>query len=128
VDRRNDDAAIRAVEEAYDAAWNRADAPALVAAFAPDAIVVNPRGAVAVGKAEFERVIANVLAGAFRGSTHASRISRIHYPVDGVAVVDGEASIRTETETTVHRFTDVMVRVDGRWWITDVRAYVFLPE
>jgi uncharacterized protein (TIGR02246 family) len=128
MDRSNDDAAIRAVEGAYDAAWDRGDARALVDAFESDAIVVNPRGAVAVGKAEFQRIITGVLAGAFRGSTHTSRITRIHYPIDGVAVVDGEATIRTGDATTVHSFTDVMIRRDGRWQISDVRAYVFMPE
>ena len=126
--RSNEDAAVRAVEEAYDAAWNRGDARAVVDALQSDAIVVNPYGAVAVGKAEFERLLTDVLAGVFRGSTHTSRIIHIHYPTDGVAVVDGEATIRNEAKTFVHSFTDVLVRRDGRWWISDVRAYVFLPE
>ena len=128
MERSNEDAAIRAVEEAYDAAWNRGDARALADALAEDAIVVNPRGGVAVGKAEFERIITEVLAGAFRGSTHTSRITRIHYPIDGVAIVDGEASIRSGGATMVHSFTDVMIRRDGGWQISDVRAYVFIHE
>jgi hypothetical protein len=42
--------------------------------------------------------------------------------------VDGEASIRNGAATTVHSFTDVMIRRDGRWRISDVRAYVFMRE
>ena len=126
MDRPNEDAAIRAVEEAYDAAWNRGDARAVADAFEADAIVVNPRGAVAVGKADFERIITELLQGPFRGSTHTSRITRIHYPIDGVAVVDGEAIIRHGAESTVHSFTDILIRRDGRWQISDVRAYVFM--
>jgi hypothetical protein len=38
------DVEVRAVESAYDRAWNVGDIEALVSCFADDAIVVNPRG------------------------------------------------------------------------------------
>ncbi|MCC7539989.1 MAG: SgcJ/EcaC family oxidoreductase [Deltaproteobacteria bacterium] len=127
--RSADEEAIRAIEAAYDQAWNRGDAKALVSSMIDDAIVVNPRGEVAHGKVEFERVISTMFAGEFKGTRHESTISRIHFPASEVAVVDGEASVISAPpagRTTV-RFTDVMVRRDGRWMLADVRAYVFLP-
>jgi uncharacterized protein (TIGR02246 family) len=127
MDHPDDDAAIRAIEEAYDAAWSRGDAAALVSSFAPDAVVVNPRGQVADGKAAFEQIMAGLFASAFRGSTHTGRITRIRYPTDDVAIVDGEATLRGPELAVVHPFTDLLVRRDGRWWICDVRAYGFLP-
>jgi len=130
LDRSADEDAIRAVEEAYDQAWNRGDAKALVSSMIDDVIVVNPRGQVANGKAEFERMIATLFAGEFKGTKHESTISRIHFPADDVAVVDGEASVifAPPAERTTVKFTDVMIRRDGRWMLTDVRAYVLLPR
>jgi uncharacterized protein (TIGR02246 family) len=128
-DRSTDEAAIAAVEAAYDQAWNRGDAKALASLMADDAIVVNPRGQVANGKAEFERVISTLLAGEFKGSEHESTITLVHFPARDVAVVDGEASVvpPPPAQRTTVKFTDVMIRRDGRWMLTDVRAYVFLP-
>jgi uncharacterized protein (TIGR02246 family) len=128
-DRTADEAAIRALEAAYDQAWNRGDAEALVSSMIDDVIVVNPRGEVANGKAEFERVISTLLAGEFKGTTHESAISRIHFPAGDVAVVDGEASVipAPPGERITVRFTDVMIRRGGRWMLADVRAYVLLP-
>jgi uncharacterized protein (TIGR02246 family) len=128
-DRSADEAAIRALEAAYDDAWNRGDAKALVSSLSDDAIVVNPRGQVANGKAEFERVISTLLAGEFKGTKHESTISRIHFPASDVAVVDGEAAVipPPPAERITVKFTDVLIRQNGRWLITDVRAYVLLP-
>jgi uncharacterized protein (TIGR02246 family) len=127
-DRSEDEAAIRAIEAAYDEAWNRGDASALVSAMSEHVIVVNPYGQVATGKAEFERVISALLAGDFAGTTHESTIHRIHFAAEDVAVVDGEASVipARPAERTVVKFTDVMIRHSGRWMLTDVRAYVLL--
>jgi uncharacterized protein (TIGR02246 family) len=132
-DRLNDEAAIRALEQAYDDAWNRGDAKGLVSSFSSDAIVVNPEGAVAVGKAEFEQVMTEVLAGRFSGSIHTTNVTRVHLPKKNIAIVDGEATLTrlkapdgSELPPTVVKFTDVMIKQRGRWLITDVRAYVLL--
>jgi uncharacterized protein (TIGR02246 family) len=42
--RSFDEAAIRALEAAYDTAWNAADLQALTAPFTPDATIVLVRG------------------------------------------------------------------------------------
>jgi uncharacterized protein (TIGR02246 family) len=128
-----DETTILALEEAYDLAWNRGDAKALVSSFTPDAIIVNPRGEVAVGRAEFEKAMTGLLNGSFKGSIHKTKIIRIHFPKEDFAVVDGEATLtgikEIEGSTALtHRFTDVVVRENDRWLITDVRAYVFLPR
>lgn len=128
-DRTRDDREIRAIEADYDAAWARADAAALAAAFVEDAVVINPRGQVANGRAQFEAVMTAMLAGPFAGSIHASTVERVRFVSQDVAVVDGTARItgaRGEASPITHPFTDIFVKRDGRWMITDVRAYTFL--
>jgi uncharacterized protein (TIGR02246 family) len=131
--RSLDEAAIRALEAAYDAAWNAGDVEALTAPFTPDATIVDPFGGVNSGRAEIERLFAVLLAGAGRGSTHAGAILGVRFVTDDVALADGEAVIEGLTRPDgrsmppiAHRFTDVLVRGDGGWRIAGIRAYVFM--
>jgi hypothetical protein len=56
----------------------------------------------------------------------------IHFITADVAIVDGEARLERQSSgdaspfTVVHRFTDVLVKQDGRWSIAQVRGYVFM--
>ena len=129
----SDEAAIRALEAAYDAAWNAADLPALTAPFTPDATIVDPFGGVSTGRVEIERLFGTLLAGSGRGSTHAGRILGVRFVTDDVALADGEAVIEglkapdgVARPPIVHRFTDVLVRGGGRWRIAQIRAYVLM--
>jgi uncharacterized protein (TIGR02246 family) len=131
--RSHDEAAIRSLEAAYDAAWNAADLDALTAPFTPEATIVDPFGGVSVGRDEIGRLLATLLAGAGRGSTHAGAILGVRFVTDNVALVDGEAVIEglkapagSVLPALVHRFTDVLVKSDGSWRIAQIRAYVFM--
>jgi uncharacterized protein (TIGR02246 family) len=131
--RSPDEAAIRALEAAYDAAWNAADLKGLTASFTPDATIVDPFGGVSSGRTEIGRLLGTLLAGSGRGSTHAGAILGVRFVSDDVALADGEAVIEglsrpdgSAMPPIVHRFTDVLVRGDGGWRIAGVRAYVFM--
>ena len=131
--RSRDEAAIRSLEAAYDAAWNAADLAALTEPFTADATIVDPFGGVSAGRAEIGRLLATLLEGAGRGSTHAGAILGVRFVSDDVALADGEAVIEGLKEPgggvvppLVHRFTDVLVRQDGSWRIAQIRAYVFM--
>jgi uncharacterized protein (TIGR02246 family) len=133
VQRSSDEAAIRALEAAYDAAWNAADLPALTAPFTPDATIVDPFGGVSAGRAEIERLLGTLLAGSGRGSTHAGKILGVRFVTGDVALADGEAVIEGlkapdggALPPIVHRFTDVLVRAGEGWRIAQIRAYVFM--
>ena len=131
--RLNDEATIRKLGEAYDAAWNRGDVQALSSSFTPDAIIVSPRGEVITGKTEFKQTISNLLKGPFKGSTHKTTVLRIHFPKEHVAVVDGEATLtlltpHEENSQLIHKYTDVMIKEGNRWLISDTRAYVFMEN
>lgn len=123
-------AAIHALESAYDAAWDASDLDALEKLFSPDAVVVNPRGEVAVGRTDIRQALERFLGGAAKGSTHRSTLTGVRLITQDVAVVDGEAVIeglRDPNGSTAsalrHRFTDIVVRREEVWKISDVRAY-----
>ena len=88
-----DEAAVRALEAAYDEAWNRADLDALVSPFAPDATIVDPFGGVSSGRDEIRGLLSALLAGRGRGSTHTSTILSVTFVSADVALADGEAVI-----------------------------------
>jgi uncharacterized protein (TIGR02246 family) len=126
-DHSRDEPAIRAVEAAYDEAWNNGDIEALVHCLTRDAVLVNPRNEVARGRAEIMRVVGEFLNGPARGSKHKSLISRVEFITEDVAIVDGQARIvdlagHTE-HALIHQFTDILVRKNGVWAIAHVRAY-----
>ena len=132
ITQTKDRTAILAVEEAYDEAWNHGEAEKVASFFTHDAIIVNPHGEVAEGKTEFENLLTQLFYGRFKDSTHRSTILRIHFPKENVAVVDGEATVKEiielgKTAKTIVRFTDVMIKEDGKWLIADTRAYTYLP-
>jgi uncharacterized protein (TIGR02246 family) len=133
--REKDEDDIRALEKAYDSAWNAGDVTSLVAALTPDAVLVNPMGKRAQGQAEVRRMLAEFLRGAGKGSRHKSAVLGIEFIGDNIAVVDGEATLEGTTGISdasatpfVHRFTDVVVKRGGVWKVAHVRAYVFLQS
>lgn len=130
----DDETAIRTLEKAYDDAWSAGDIRALVASFSPEAVVVNPFGEIARGRAQIEHVLREFLDGPARGSRHTSIVSKVEFVTDNVAIVDGEATLDGLPSSgepkppLVHRFTDILVKRDGTWFITQVRAYVFMTR
>jgi uncharacterized protein (TIGR02246 family) len=128
-DRDADERAVRAVEAAYDAAWGRGDLDAVLDCVLDDVVVVTPRGDVAQGKAEFRALLERFLADEAGGTAHQSTVQRVVLVTDNVALVDAEAHIsRPATDgspayTLRHGFTDVVVRRDGVWRISQIRAF-----
>jgi uncharacterized protein (TIGR02246 family) len=126
--------AIREVEAAYDRAWDAADVDGLLRPLVAGATVIDPFGNVVEGREAIRRAFRTLLAGRARGSTHASTILGVRFVTAEVALADGEAVIEGLSGADgvampgfVHRFTDVLVLVAGRWRIAHVRAYVHLP-
>jgi uncharacterized protein (TIGR02246 family) len=119
---------VHKVEAAYDHAWQMGDVEGIIACLTKDAVLISPRGDVACGHQEIRNLLAALLHGPAKGSTHTSRIIRVHFVTDDVAVVDGEARIDgaefAELPTLAHhRFTDVLLRSGDGWLIAQIRAY-----
>jgi hypothetical protein len=76
-----------------------------------------------------------LLRGPANGSKHTSRVWRVEFITEEVAIVDGEAvldefvaSDGASTSSYAHRFTDVVVKGSEGWAIAHVRAYAVMAE
>jgi uncharacterized protein (TIGR02246 family) len=127
-DRQVEEARIRKTEAAYDQAWQEGDVDGIMVCFTDDAVLVSPRGDVATGKEQIRSLLHNFLGSEARDTKHTSRITRISFVTDDVAVVDGEAFIAgSENLSTLvkhHSFTDMLVRTGDVWLISQIRAHV----
>ena len=128
-DAVQDENAIRALEAAYDEAWNLGDIDRLLACMTEDALIVDPRGKVARGHGEIRRLLSPLVGPLGGRSTHNSRIVRVEFVTPNVALVDGRAHVEDlvlgegqEPTDLFHRFTDVVVRREGQWKIAQIRA------
>ena len=124
--------AILALEAAYDAAWNRGDIDALMVCFTEDALIMDPRGGVTRGHDDIRRLLLPMVASGGVGTAHDSEIVGIEFVTREVALVDGRAHIKglpedRAGEGLVHRFTDVVVCLEGRWRIAHIRACPLEP-
>jgi uncharacterized protein (TIGR02246 family) len=134
-DVKTDEEAIRALEAAYDRAWDAADLPALMRLFADDVVVVDPLGRTSTGRDDVERMLGAVLGGFGTGSTHSSTIDLVSFVTDAVALADGVALIVGLKDAEggplppfLHRFTDVVVKTgESDWRIAHVRACAPMP-
>lgn len=125
--RQLDEELIRITEASYDSAWRKCDIEGLMVCFKDDALIISPRNDVAFGKDQIRKLFSDFLAGDGKSTKHTSRISRINFVTDDVAVVDGEAFIdgaeNLTATVTHHRFTDILVRSGENWLIAQIRAY-----
>ena len=126
-DRQLEEARIRKTEAAYDQAWQQGDIEGVMVCFTDNAGLISPRGDVAIGKAEIRTLLSKFLGGEARSTKHTSRITRISFVTDDVAVVDGEALIEGSENLSAsdkhHSFTDILVRVGNVWYISQIRAH-----
>lgn len=126
-DRKTDEEAIRKTEATYDAAWQQGNIDGLMACFANNAVLISPRGDEAVGKEQIRKLFSNFLGKEAKRTKHTSRITRIHFVTNDVAVVDGEALIEGGEDLPAavqqHKFVDVLVRQQDGWLISQIRAF-----
>lgn len=86
--RGAEEAVIRDLYARYDAAWNKGDVKALVAAWADDADHVEPDGRVISGRAALEKDLATRFASDLRGTRSVQTVEAVRLIKPDVAVVD----------------------------------------
>jgi uncharacterized protein (TIGR02246 family) len=127
VNRQFDEKLIRKTEAAYDQAWQSGDIDGILRCFTDNPVLISPRGDIALGAEQIRKLFNDFLAREAKNTKHTSRISRISFVTNDVAVVDGEAFIEgaknLSTAFVHHRFTDILVRNGGTWLIAHIRAY-----
>ncbi len=134
-DKAREEAAIRAVEKAYDTAWQYGNIAGIIECLTDSILVVNPFGLSAFGKVEFRKMLVEFLNGPGKDTKHTSIILRVDFNSDNVAIVDGKAIINdpniesnlTKSSLT-HYFTDVLVKQNEIGRIAHIRAYTFVAE
>jgi uncharacterized protein (TIGR02246 family) len=132
----SDHAAIAAVADAFDAAWNRHDMTAFAALFAPDADFVNVVGMWWKNRAEIQAAHLHSHATFLRDSVLTGKVEKVNFlgPDIAAAHVLWELNGQIEPDGSVGQprhgiLLLVIARVDGRWLIqtaqnTDIVAGV----
>lgn len=130
--KEHEEAAVRAVEKAYDTAWQNGNIEGIMECLTDNIVVVNPFGQSALGKIEFRRMLVEFLNGQGKNTKHTSIILRVDFINDNVAVVDGKAIINDSDNinksSVTHNFTDILVKRNETWAIAHIRAYGFISE
>jgi len=116
-----DEAAIRQAVEAYVAAFNQKDAPALAALWSPEAVYTNPvSGEQVVGREAIEEQFAAIFADEEPVQLKAST-QDVKFVSPNVAVEQGTAAImRPDQEPEETEYTAVYVKREGKWLLDRV--------
>jgi uncharacterized protein (TIGR02246 family) len=116
-----DEAAIRAVDEAFVRDYNKGESKALGALFTEDAEAIEADGDRYEGRELIERRLAGTFA-ASPGATIALEIGSIRFLSPDVAKEEGHSVISPTKETRLARpYTVIFVKRGGRWLISSVR-------
>lgn len=132
-DTAADDKAIRDVAANYVTAFNKGDAKAVAAFFAPDADTVNAYGVKNTGPAEIEKNLTGELAGPMKGATLTVTVDSVRMISDSAAISGGTYSFAGvkgpdgKDVPVAGQYTTVMVKKDGKWWISALRTMVPQP-
>lgn len=111
-----DERAIQNNRDAHDAAWNKHDAKALAALFAPDADRATVNGWFS-GRAEIERGYVNTFGGAFKNATLTNESPKLKFLTADVAMLDVDNIVtgRADGMTVKNHSTSIYVKRNGEW-------------
>jgi uncharacterized protein (TIGR02246 family) len=113
---------------AFIEAFNKGDARALAAFWAPDATYVNQVGREYKGREAIEQLYEKVFA-ARKGAKLAIHVTSAKQLTPDVALEDGitEVTPAEGGHATAARFSAVLVKKDGEWYVQSIRDAVFHP-
>jgi len=118
-----DEAAIRKILDARNAAYNNHDAKALAATYAPDADLVTGTGRIVSGRAAIERNYAESFAGVDKNAVVKTESTKIRFLTADTAILDLEGVTTGRSDGTIKTHaTWVYVRRNGEWAVVAIRA------
>ena len=125
-----DEKALRELHREFVAAYNKGNAEAVAAFYAPDAYFVGIRGETYHGRAKIEKRTANFLA-QNKGAKLKSPLGSLRFITPDVAISDRSEELTPTVEDgsgSIHA-TVVYVKRDGKWLQASVRLMVpFQPS
>jgi uncharacterized protein (TIGR02246 family) len=128
-----DEKAIRDLPPRYSDVWNKADAKGVAGLFAPDGDLVGAAGETMKGRDGVEKGVAGELAGLYKGSKSSNTTTSVRFLSADIAVADGTWQFSGmhgpdgKEMTADGLWTAVLVKKDGTWWISALRAMHPLP-
>jgi uncharacterized protein (TIGR02246 family) len=119
----SDEAAIRAILDARNAAYNSHDAKALAATYAPDADLVTGTGQLLSGRAAIEKNYVDSFAGVDRNAMVKIDGSKLRFLTADAAILDldGVTTGRSDGAIKTHA-TWVYAKRNGQWTVVAIRA------
>lgn len=118
-----DNKAVLEVVQRFDTAWNRADAEAVAALFAPDGEFVSPSGAITSARAEIQSLLAGEFQDRLQGTTLTTKVDATKFIKRDAALAKGTFTLKgidlfLGLETSVSgAFIFRIQETDGRWMI-----------
>jgi uncharacterized protein (TIGR02246 family) len=118
-----DHEAVLEVVQTFDTAWNRADAEAVAALFAPDGEFVSPSGAITSARAEIKNLLAGEFQERLQGTTLTTKVDATKFIKQDAALAKGTFTLKgidlfLGLETSISgAFIFRIQKTDGRWMI-----------
>ena len=118
-----DEAAIREILDARNAAYNNHDAKALAATYAPDADLVTGTGRVVSGRAAIEQNYIESFRGVDKTAVVKIESTKVRFLTADTAILDldGVTTGRSDGTIKTHA-TWVYVKRNGEWTVVAIRA------
>jgi uncharacterized protein (TIGR02246 family) len=120
----DDEVKIKGMITDFAIAWHKTDAKALSMFWTPDGDFINPNGLVMNGRAEIQGFYAKAFAMGYAGTTASATVNKIKFLSSTMAMVDGIFEISglsgdngTSIPPETGRYTVILVKKGGRWWI-----------
>lgn len=121
-------AAIAKVAEAFVAAFERGDAKALSEFWLPDGDYIDLSGRLLKGRQAIADDFAHLFSES-KGLKVRIEVASLQFPAPDVAIEDGVSSVLSPDGGLPNRarYTNVLVKKDGRWLLSSVRESAFTP-
>jgi uncharacterized protein (TIGR02246 family) len=121
-EKNAEEAAIRAMGDAFVDAFNRGDAKALAAQWTENGTLADERGVIFKGRKAIEKEYSSLFK-AYPGVRIEIVVQSIEYPSSNVAIEDGFATAVTKkgAPPSASRYSAVHLKEDGKWLMASVR-------
>lgn len=124
----DDRAAIEKMANAFVEAFGKGDSKALSEFWAPDGDYIDPDGRVLKGRAAIAADFADLFA-ASKGLAARIEVASLRFPTPDTAIEDGVTSVLSPEGgmPSRTRYTNTLVKLDGRWLLSSCREAPYVP-